>query len=171
MQDTIKTLEDQIKTDIDSVKTKRLMLKALRKEEAKNTPFSATGLGKAYLGTLRALTSPFAKMNQSVDLHLEQPFVVQSQKLQTRASKILLKAKDYSQEKNSKKATRHALRLASMVMELEDFCERHELFAQHHEDAIEKMRVQVERLRPVKDEKKLQSLKDQLEVGLSAQPA
>ena len=51
MQDTIKLLEDKIQSDIDAIKNQRRVLKAMKAQEKKNIPFSATTFGKLYFST------------------------------------------------------------------------------------------------------------------------
>lgn len=162
MQEQIKTLEDQIKEDIEAIKAKRLMLRALRKEEAKRTPFSKTTLGKAYFTTIQTITQPFASLHRAAKDQVEHPFAVQNTKYKEQTTKLLERAQKCDRENNEKRANKMTLQLASFVMELEDFVERHDLFATVHKDGLDELRSEVERLRPPRDEAKVEEFKNMM---------
>jgi len=160
MQDTIQSLEENIQKDIESVKAKRKILKAMKAKERQNTPFSATKFGKAYFGALRTITKPFADLNQTAHTHLESPYVMQSENYVKRSDKLLAKCKKMSREISEEKSTRLALQAAELVMELSDFLDRHPLFNNILSDNLMTLRNQVEILRPPRDEEKAQQVKD-----------
>jgi len=172
MNQTINDLRNDIKSDMETLKGKKEVLEVLEAAEKKNRPFSHTTVGGILFKGARFLTSGFASMHGSLDESLRSPFKVQADKLAARATKLLSKAEKLNREGDEKGSNKMALRLAELVMDTEDFLERHDNFCSEVlEPNLKAMHTEVERLRPPRDEQKAMNLKEQIETGFANAPA
>ena len=87
---------------------------------------------------------------------------MQSEKYIEKSDKLIKQCQLMSRDISVEKSDILALKTAAMVMELEDFLDRHECFANLHKDSIQSLRHYVELLRPAKDQKKVEELKAQI---------
>lgn len=161
----IDTLKAEIQADIDKIKVKRKALTQLQAEEKRHIPFSHTFLGKVYLGAIKGATSPFASLNSHVTDQLDNPFYLQCRTLKEQATKLLRKCGTKNREDGD--ARKFCLKAAHLVVKLEVFSERHKDWAPGTLELVtSKLRDQVERLRPPKDEKRLDEIKNIMEEAL-----
>jgi hypothetical protein len=165
--EAIQALTKDIEAQEDALDKKRELLKAMKKDAKKQVPFGRTTFGKAYFGTIRAITSPFASLHQRADDLINKPEQVRAEKLLHRSDK-LLKACEKLENREHKKAPQLAIACAMQVMEIETFLEANEELPNRPElaEACVHLDDQVQRLRPPKDEKKAEDLKEQVEEQL-----
>lgn len=167
MSDEIKVLEQRIEETKMALKAQKMMLSQAKKEEAKKTPFSKTKLGGAWYKTVKAVTSPLARLHDKAKGHLEHPFAMQASSFHERA--VALADKCIEVNRGDKGADELCKRLAYFVMEVEDFYEEHPLFKKDLESMISELRDEIDRLRPPRDSeagKKIEEMANSMVVSL-----
>lgn len=160
MSEAIKQLEEHIQQQQEELRAHKIVLAAMKKKQAQDTPFSQTKLGKAWYGTLRTITKPLASLHEDATKNLERPYDVQSERYMKKASKLLKKAKELNREEKEKQSTMMAVMMAEFVMECEDYMERRGVHLQPF--FIEDLREEIQRLRPPKDKQRLEEIKQEI---------
>lgn len=168
MQDQIKELEEEIEADKSAIKAKKLIVAALKKEQVKKVPFSKTKLGSVWYRTVRTITTPFARLHNNAKGHIEHPFVMQAEDYTKRAIELVDECVDFSRDKDEKKASNMSVKVATFVMELEDFCAEHSVFEKDLNELLKELRDQVERLRPPGDPDRVTGLKNMIDTAVSS---
>lgn len=145
---------------VDSIAAQKLILKEMKKKGKK--PFMQSKFGQAYLNTLRAMTQPFATLNNNTVKYLENPVLFKAHKLIKKSHTILDKA--MKTQANSKQAVITAVKCAKQVCMLEEFIAKNDLSSYIADEVAEiellckDLDSEVGRLRPAKDPQKTQQI-------------
>lgn len=145
------------------IETKQLLLKAMKADEKeRNKPhFAETRIGKAYLGTMKVFTRPFANMYSNATDALENPFLFEATKLEHRGEALVEQAVE-TQEPNLKLANK----IAKCLIDMDALMSKHEIFELGTKEIDAQLRDHMKRLRPPKDVKKLEQLESLIDQAL-----
>lgn len=166
----IKTLQEDIEKDTLMLKTKKDLLKALKTEEKRNRSFSETMIGKSIFKTICFATSGIANIHKDFDEAIRDPETAKAKKLAQKAEQLLAKAKKCNRELSERTASSVAVALAEHVMRIETHLTNNEQNTYLLISSYNKMKEEVERLRPPRDPQVEENIKRQLEAVLGHVP-
>lgn len=148
-----KVLDTEIKSLEQQIKLKKLLKKELSRANEK--AFVETSFGKGWMSMVRTMTKPFAKMHHNADLAVSDPKAFKREGLKKEGEKLLAQCKIAQSE--DKTASKMAVLAAQMVLELEALGDDNNLSG-----LIVELDGEVQRLRPKRDEKKIEVMESLL---------
>jgi hypothetical protein len=138
-------LKAQLEASKKQVAATKLMLKQI--QDQNKTPFEQTKVGKAYLTTLRVVTSPFAALYGKASTALEDPNGFRAEQMTEEALNLLVKSGKLLDNKHPK-ARLFAVRLAKLALNLQAFNAKTDNKFANVGSALRNVEAEIARLRP-----------------------